>query len=104
MKKTVDFESIKAGLFAIVFLRDKEKVNIGNGYYLQFVDTNEWGDEDVLKTGIALRRKNWSDRTPSKNYLFSDYYHDVGDMIYGGESRLNNMAVNIAGEVGCLPF
>lgn len=104
MGKFIDYSRVSSALFGIVGLGSKEKENIGNGYYLQFIDTNEWGDEDVLKTGIALRRKNWSDSTPSKVYLFGDFYHDVGDMIYDGQNRLNKMIDKIACEVGCLPF
>ena len=94
---------VSTALFAIVGLGSKGKQSIGDGYYLQFIDTNEWGDEDVFKTGIALRRKTWSDKTPSRIYLFKDFYEDIGDMIYDGQNRLNRIAQTIAAEIN-MPF
>lgn len=94
---------VSSALFAIVGLGSKDKESIGNGYYLQFVDTNEWGGEDVFKTGIALRRKKWSEKTPSKIYLFKDFYEDIGDMIYDGKNRLNRIAQIIAADIN-MPF
>lgn len=103
MGKFIDYSRVSSALFGIVGLGSKEKENIGNGYYLQFIDTNEWGDENVFKTGIALRRKTWSDKTPSRIYLFKDYYGDVGDMIYSGQRGLDLMAQTITADIN-LPF
>ncbi len=103
MEKFIDESRVSSALFVIVGLSSRERENIGNGYYLQFIDTNEWGDENVFKTGVALRRKTWSDKTPSRTYLFKDYFGDIGDMIYCGQERLNRMARTIAADIN-MPF